>query len=449
VVTFDGRAPGTDPARWEPLLAVLPALAAAPTDRTIVVAAHPDDESLGAGALLARLGTGGGRLDVVVVTDGAQSHPGSSAARPEELAARRADEVRDAVALLAPRARVRLLGFPDAGTVEHREEIARELRRVVAEHEGSLRIVAPWRGDGHRDHRVVGEVCAALAAQEGAALWEYPVWLWHWAQGPQDDAVPRDRMRALLPEDEESLLKRRAIATYRSQLHPQDDGIPVLHPRFLENFDRDVEVFVVEGPPPAAVDARYLEDLHTRHADPWGYTSRWYEERKRALTLAALPEPTVGRLLEIGSSIGVLTEDLADRAREVETIEVSATAVARARARLRGHAHVRVHESDLRDALPAGRFDVVVVSEVGYYVSRADLQELGRKIRARLSARGAVLLCHWRHPIPGASTSGDDVHRVLRRALGLPRLVHHAEGDFLMDVLSLDPRSVAVRGGLV
>ncbi len=57
-------------------------------------------------------------------------------------------------------------------------------------------LCAPWRGDGHRDHRIAGEVAAEVADRLGLRLLEYPVWLWHWAD-PGDDAVPWPTLRAL------------------------------------------------------------------------------------------------------------------------------------------------------------------------------------------------------------------------------------------------------------
>ena len=452
MVTFDARDPGTDPRAWDALVASLPATDVGDATHVVVVAPHPDDESLGAGGLLASLAGRSVRVDVVVVTDGAASHPDA----PGDLADVRAREVRDAVALLCPHATVTLLGVPDGGTVDRRDDVARGVLDAVGDGARTL-LVAPWRGDGHRDHRVVGEVCADVAARSGVRLWEYPVWMWHWAT-PERPELPVEAMRAYPLRAREALLKGRAIRAHASQVF-DPDGAPVLHGRFLTAFDRDVEVFV-ETPSTApradqgegdAMPASYFEELHGRKADPWGFATRWYEERKRAVTLGALPDRDLGRVLEIGCSVGVLTEQLAARASSVVATDVSATALERCRARLEDAGLAgRLTLVDTSDAgLPGGPYDTIVLSEVGYYLGRAELVALVSSLPALLADGGTVLACHWRHPVQDYPLSGDAVQDVVDRHLGLPELVRHVEEDFTLTVHARDARSVARREGLV
>jgi len=66
-----------------------------------------------------------------------------------------------------------------------------------------------------------------------------------------------------------------------------------------------------------------------------------------------------------------------------------------------------------------------------------------------LAATGTLLACHWRHPVEGFDLQGDAVHAILHRHLGLNRLVHHEERDFVLNVWSSDARSVAQREGFV
>ncbi|MBO9553517.1 bifunctional PIG-L family deacetylase/class I SAM-dependent methyltransferase [Cellulomonas sp.] len=449
MVTFDGRAPGTDPAVWTARFDDLHALAL-PTGRTVVVAAHPDDETLGAGGLIATLAARGLPPEVVVVSDGSGSHPGSPTLDPQALAVRRRAEVVAAVRTLSPQSPVTLLGHPDGGLREVRAEVLRDFRRVCAGPTPAL-LVAPWRGDGHRDHRVVGEVAAQVADALGCPLVEYPLWLWHWAT-PDDDRVPWDRLRALDLDPDAALRKRRAVDEHATQVRPLS-GDPrdaaTLHPRFLRGFDRDVEVLVVG----AASESRdlgqdFFDGTYTRHDDPWGYTDRWYEARKRALTLAALPDERYGRAIEIGCSIGVLTADLAGRCDDLVALDVSPLAVARARERLADRPHVRVMTGDVARDMPDGPFDLVVLSEVGYYLTRPTLRGVLDGLRDRLSPGGTLLACHWRHPVAAYPLTGDDVHRNLARTRGLTRLAVHTEEDMVLEVYSPDPRSVARRTGL-
>lgn len=450
-MTFDGRAAGTDPQVWDPWLRGLHALPRPVGGRVVVVAAHPDDETLGAGGLLAELAAAGRPAHVVVVTDGAASHPGSPTLTPAELAARRAAEVTDALAVLSPGSPVTLLDYPDGATREHRAAVAADVRDVLTRGEPAALVVGPWRGDGHRDHRVVGEICAELADELGAELLEYPLWMWHWGT-PEDPAVPWERLRALPLADRSVVLKSRAVARHVTQvrpLSPDPADAAVLHPDFVRTFDRDVEVFVTASAPmPQPLGASFFDASYARRPDPWHLASRWYERRKRATTLAALPRERFGAALEIGCSVGTLTELLAARCDVLVATDVAPAALTSAKERTAHLGTVQYLQHDLADGVPGGPYDLVVLSEVGYYLTRPQLATTARRLRDALTADGTLVACHWRHPVAQYPLSGDDVHRTLAAELGLTTVVRHVEDDFLLDVWSRDPRSVARRTGL-
>ncbi|HXR43647.1 MAG TPA: methyltransferase domain-containing protein, partial [Pseudolysinimonas sp.] len=364
-----------------------------------------------------------------------------------ELATRRADELRAAAALLTPGEEPVLLGLPDGALAEHAGDLASRLREVVGDEPAQL--VTTWRGDGHGDHRAVGEAVAALAAERGWPLLEFPIWLWHWG-APDDPQVPWDRMRSLSIDDETRRIKRAAIEAHASQLQPLSDAVgdeAPLRADFVDHFLGDREIFIV----PEQSDDRlapYFERLYARSEDPWGYRSRWYERRKRAVTLSALPRQRFGRAIELGSSIGELTAQLADRCDELIAVDASAAAVELARQRLGDSPGVRVELRDLRDGLPAGEFDLVVLSELGYYLDDDVLDRVLDEIAAQLAPDGVVLLCHWRHPAVHFRRSGDEVHAIARRRLGMETVVQHLERDFRLDVLSPASTSVAQAEGL-
>ena len=99
---------------------------------------------------------------------------------------------------------------------------------------------------------------------------------------------------------------------------------------------------------------------------------------------------------------------------------------------------------------PSGTFDLVVLSEIGYYCGSADLSRLIELAAASLSADGVLLACHWSHPVTDYPLSGDEVHDRLRRESGLAPLAEHREADFRLDVLVRPPAvSVARREGLL
>jgi len=192
----------------------------------------------------------------------------------------------------------------------------------------------------------------------------------------------------------------------------------------------------------------YFDALYARHDDPWGFESRWYERRKRALTLASLPAERYASALEIGCSIGVLTEQLAQRCDSLLSTDVSSAALQRARERLAGTSIVRFELADDATPLPDGPFDLIVLSEVGYYFSHEALGRLTEQLGDRLAEGGTLLACHWRHPVADYPLSGDDVHLALAGILGLERISRLLEKDFVLDVFTTDGRSVAEKTGL-
>lgn len=200
---------------------------------------------------------------------------------------------------------------------------------------------------------------------------------------------------------------------------------------------------------PAGLPQEYFDRLYDQAADPWSFATRWYEKRKRALTMAVLPRASYASVLELGCSTGLLTRDLAERSGSLIALDISAEAVDLARRSLGDRAHVVVEQGDVRDALPPGPFDLVVVSEVAYYLSRDELGALARAIASRLGPQGEVLLCHWRWPVEEYPLGGDEAQDILIRELALPRLSRVEEDDLLLDMLSRDARSVATREGLV
>ncbi|NQX13277.1 PIG-L family deacetylase [Microbacteriaceae bacterium VKM Ac-2855] len=456
MVTFDGRAAGTPVDVWDAdeRMRELPTLALPPVDRVLIVAAHPDDESLGAGGLIAECGLRGIPVDVLILTDGGGSHPESPTVSAPALILRRRAETLAALAALEPRTSVEFLDLPDGGTREHRDRVRAAVAAAAAGAPGSVLLISTWVGDGHRDHRIVGEVVAEVAAELDHPALAYPIWLWHWGT-PADSRVPWPDMVALPLSDRSIVRKRRAIAAHASQiapLSPEPGDETVLHPLFVRNFDRDAEPFIRVSPGALArrpaLEHDYFEALYERHEDPWGYTGRWYEHRKRALTLAALPDRGYSSALEIGCSIGILAEELAARCDRLLAIDSAAEAVRRSRERLAEHSGVRVQQCDVTEGLPGGPFDLIVLSEVGYYLDADALGVLLRRIDAVLTDDGVLLVVHWRHPIAGAPLTGDEVHRAVAR-LRLPRLARIEEEDLLLEVYSRDPRSVARRTGLL
>lgn len=197
-----------------------------------------------------------------------------------------------------------------------------------------------------------------------------------------------------------------------------------------------------------AMTAADFDALHARE-DPFGYRTRWYERRKRALLVSSLPRPSYANAWEIGCSNGELSRSLASRCDRLLATDVSERAIAAARARNPDLPHVRFvrahHPAELPDGAP---FDLVVLSEVGYYLPARDLQRLAEFVARALAPDATVVGCHWRTPFAGATLSAAEVHAALALAMGADPAYRYEDADFLLEGWTGQPSSVAEREGL-
>ena len=192
----------------------------------------------------------------------------------------------------------------------------------------------------------------------------------------------------------------------------------------------------------------YFEALYDVCDDPWGFRNRWYERRKHLLTLAMLPRLHYRHAFEPGCGIGELTAQLAGRCDHLLAADLNETAVRLAAERVTDTPHVRVERRSVPHDWPEGTFDLIVISELAYYLAAPELEQLAERITASLTPDGTLLACHWRRPFDAAPQSAASVHALLDVRCGLTRLVRYEDPDVLLDVWSHDPRSVAEQEGL-
>lgn len=234
-----------------------PPEAAAALGPTVVIAPHPDDESLGCGGLLTLLRQAGLPAWCVLVSDGSMSHPHSQKFPAAARQALREQELREALALLGlPDDALLPLGLPDgsvpmpdtesgAVAVERLTEFLRTTRPQT--------VLVPWRRDPHPDHRATYQLVQAALGQlpQPVLLLEYVVWAWERA-APADLPQLGEAQGWQLDITPVLAQKQRAIAAHRSQLAggPIDDDPTgfTLAPSMLAHFSRPVEVFYESEP---------------------------------------------------------------------------------------------------------------------------------------------------------------------------------------------------------
>lgn len=419
----------------------------------LVLAAHPDDETIGVGGLVSDLSDLGAHLTVLVATSGEQSHDLDDGSRAG-LAAIRRRECERALTGLAPRSRIVHLELPDSRVEDAEPALVREIAARAGH--GTL-VLAPWLHDGHSDHDAVGRAAVEAVAASGAALAYYPLWMWHWSTPEELDWTQVVTVDVTATG---SWRKRAALGEFESQTEigglpgSAAGRAPVLDARLLARANRLVETLLdphkllptlaAEEHTRRLVSRREaFDEMYDGQDDPWHFRDSFYESRRRALVTAFLERPFYDRVLEIGCADGALTVALTQRSRQTVAVDTSAEAVAAAR---RAAPSAVVLQGTVPHDLPDGPFDLVVLSEVGYFLSPSDLIATLRGCVARLSPDGELLLCHWQHPTLGAPLDGALVHEQATTVLGNDPRASYRDGDLAIEAWR-QGRSLAEREG--
>jgi SAM-dependent methyltransferase len=196
-------------------------------------------------------------------------------------------------------------------------------------------------------------------------------------------------------------------------------------------------------------DLAYLSALYAQDRDPWHLREGWYERRKLQLLLASLPRERYAAAFEPGCSVGEVTARLAERCDRVLAADFHADAVAAARQRTAAAANVEIRQLLLPRQWPPGtRFDLIVLSEIGYFQSAPAWAELCGRAAGSLAEETTVLACHWRRDFAERTLPTDALHAQLGDALRLPKHTSVADADFVIDVWTTSSRSVAQADGL-
>lgn len=205
-----------------------------------VVAPHPDDETLGCGGLIADARSLGIPVRVLSVTDGEACY-----ADDPDWPATRTREVRRAELRTALRA----LGVDDAALVSldmgdgrvdiHEARLTGLLTTLIQPDDV---VLTTWRHDGHPDHEATARAARRAAEMVGARVFEYPVWAWHWVDPVSGDPRLDDAFACRISAGALAA-KHAALGAFVSQ-RARDGGAPILPPRVMARFERDIEVLL-------------------------------------------------------------------------------------------------------------------------------------------------------------------------------------------------------------
>jgi cyclopropane fatty-acyl-phospholipid synthase-like methyltransferase len=181
----------------------------------------------------------------------------------------------------------------------------------------------------------------------------------------------------------------------------------------------------------------YFDSLYTADLDPWKFATSPYERGKYTLTLNALPSPRYRSALEVGCSIGVLTRSLASRCDAVVAIDAAQTPLAEARRRCADLPGVRFEQMFVPEQWPDGAFELILLSEVVYYLSPEDVGRLAARVAGSLVTGGSVILVHWTGPTD-YPLSGDEAASLFIERIGPACVVKRGDRyrQFRLDVLS-------------
>lgn len=182
------------------------------------------------------------------------------------------------------------------------------------------------------------------------------------------------------------------------------------------------------------LERNYFEKLYAESSDPWEFATSEYERRKYERTLEVLQGRSFRRALEVGASIGVFTAMLAPYCDELLAVDTSERAVGLARERLSGRENVHIEQHTLPEEMPAGPFDLILASEVLYYLPQETMLLALLRFEEELAPGGALLAVHWRKQTRTYPLQGDEVHQLLTENTRLTNVRTAVEPEYRLDL---------------
>jgi cyclopropane fatty-acyl-phospholipid synthase-like methyltransferase len=185
----------------------------------------------------------------------------------------------------------------------------------------------------------------------------------------------------------------------------------------------------------ASRDAAHFERIYAADPDPWKFTTSAYEQAKYAATLAMVADRHYGTALEVGCSIGVLSRQIAPLCDAFLGLDITETPLVAARARCADIPQARFARLAVPTEWPDGAFDLILFSEVLYFLSGTDLRQTAVLARTSLAPGGRVLLVNWTGKLDDPQ-QGDEAAEGFIAASGLAVTRQERGEGYRIDLLS-------------
>jgi cyclopropane fatty-acyl-phospholipid synthase-like methyltransferase len=163
---------------------------------------------------------------------------------------------------------------------------------------------------------------------------------------------------------------------------------------------------------PAGFEQKFRDNI-----DPWNYTRSPFKHYKRSVLLRACGCRTYGRGLELACAIGETTRYVAQRCLRLLAVDSSLTALHEANRRLQGNQRVTFRQAVLPGETPRGPFDLIVASEIAYYISAQSLDQLSDKLKLALAPNGRIVFLNHTCAFDDAAQAPARAHQRIRRTL--------------------------------
>jgi SAM-dependent methyltransferase len=189
----------------------------------------------------------------------------------------------------------------------------------------------------------------------------------------------------------------------------------------------------------ASISSDYFEALYEGGRDPWRFASSAYERDKYAATLAAIGPERIGRACEVGCAIGIFTQALAGQCASLLAVDAADNALIQARDRCAELTNVTFQRMCIPDDWPSGSFELIVFSEILYYLVPDDIRLAAKRSLRSLSAGGRVVLVHWTGETDYPVT-GDEAATLFLEACGgrVTALRHERQEAYRLDVVQAE-----------